>query len=107
MILPEARHSVGQCKDFAGYAAAAKQCKGRVHDFALKFFGQAVVNRGHFVVEGAVGVVVNAAAVEFGFAVDIFAYQHHAAGYEVVYVGYFIIGVPLSAVTVRYAYQRT
>ena len=72
MILPESRHSVGQCKDFAGYAAAAQQCKGCVHDFALKFFGQAVVNRGHCIVEGAAGVVGRAA--EGGHTVDIFSH---------------------------------
>ena len=104
VVCAEARHGVGQGEHLAGYAAAALQSKGRVHDFALKLFGQAVVNRGHFVVEGAAGVVGRDA--EGGFAVDIFSHQHHAAGYNVVYVGYFVIGCARSAVTARYADQR-
>ena len=78
------------------------QSKGRVYDFALELFGQAVVNRCHFVVKGAAGVGGRAAEVRI--AVDIFSHQHHAAGNEVVYIRYFVIGRAVAAVTVRHPY---
>ena len=103
IVIAEARHSEGQGKDFAGYAAAALQRESRVHYLVFQLFRKAVVDRGHCVVEGVAGV--GGRAAEGGFAVDIFAYQHHAAGNEVVYVSYFIVRYTAAAVTICYAYQ--